>query len=298
MTEELIVKESKPSLPVWGRIVLAIISFIILGVIFQLVGMLIAKVPLTNTSALKETSVKQFLIVQFFGVLSTALVIYFFRRLIDKQSIMSMGFSFDKNRLKDILVGLLVALSIIGGGSIFLYAFNYVDFLSVQSNLFSLFLSFLLCILIALNEEVFVRGYILNNLMTSMNKYWALVVSAIIFALFHGLNFDISLLAMINIFLAGVILGSTYIFTKNLWFPISLHLFWNFIQGPILGYSVSGEKIESVLKVNLSGNTSVNGGGFGFEGSIVCTILLIVAIGLIISYYVKKSSNQQLVSAS
>lgn len=293
MSEEIVVKERKPSLPVWARIVLAIISFIILGGIFQFIGMAIAKVPLTNMSAFKEISVKQMLIVEFFGVLSLALIVYLFRRFIDKQSIMSMGFSFDKNRLKDILAGLLVVLSVMGGGSIILYALNYVDFTFVQVDVLSLFLSFLLCILIALNEEVFVRGYILNNLMTSMNKYWALVVSATIFSLFHSLNFDISLLALINIFLAGVILGSTYIFTKNLWFPISLHLFWNFIQGPVLGYSVSGQKIESVFKVNLFGSSKVNGGGFGFEGSIVCTILLVIAIGLIIGLYEKRTSTQQ-----
>ncbi len=293
MTEEPLAIESKSNLPVWARIVLAIISFLMLGGIFQFIGMLIAKVPLTNISALNDLSVKQLLIIQFFGILSLVIVVYIYRRLVDKRSIVSMGFSL-KNRFKEILVGFLIALAIIGGGSLILYAFNYVDFIFVHVDVYSLFLSFLLFIMVALNEEIFVRGYILNNLMTSMNKYWALWISAVIFALFHALNFNLSWLAMINLLLAGVILGSTYIFTKNLWLPISLHLFWNYLQGPILGYSVSGQKIESMLKVNLLGNRSINGGEFGFEGSIVCTVMLAVAISLIIGFYIKKTLKQQL----
>jgi hypothetical protein len=142
-------------------------------------------------------------------------------------------------------------------------------------------------VIVALNEEILMRGYILNNLMDSMNKYWALLISATIFSVLHGMNPNISFLAIINIMLAGIILGSSYIFTRNLWFPISLHLFWNFFQGPVLGYSVSGMKIDSVFKVTLLGNTTVNGGQFGFEGSIVCTVLLIPAIILTMGYYME-----------
>jgi uncharacterized protein len=297
MTEEPLVKERKPALPVWARIVLVIVSFIILSGILQVIGMLIANVPFTNRNAIAELSAKQLLIMEFFGIISLIITIYIFRRFIDRQSIMSMGFSL-KNRFKDILFGFIVALSIIGGGSLILYYLNYIDFLSARIDIYSLLLSFILFVMVALNEEILVRGYILNNLMSSMNKYWALLISATIFSLFHILNPHFSLLSMINIVLAGIILGSTYIFTKNLWFPISLHLFWNFFQGPILGYSVSSQKTESLLKVKLLGNSSINGGEFGFEGSMVCTIMLVVAIVFIINYYIKKNIKQQLTTTN
>jgi len=294
MTEEILVKKGKSVLPVWARIVLSIIAFVILGGIFQFIGMLIMKVPFTKPDAVRNLTIEQLTVMQFFGVLALVLVVYIFRRHVDKESIMSMGFAL-KNRLNDIVLGLVFALFIIGGGSLILYALNYIDFQKAQMDIVTLILSFILFILVALNEEVFLRGYILNNLMNSMNKFWALLISAIIFSLFHGLNSNLSILALINLMLAGVILGSTYIFTKNLWFPISLHLFWNFFQGPVFGYSVSGQKIDSLVKVNLLGSSrNINGGEFGFEGSIVCTILLVVAIGAIITYYIKTSGKHQL----
>ncbi|NQU54884.1 MAG: CPBP family intramembrane metalloprotease, partial [Bacteroidetes bacterium] len=155
----------------------------------------------------------------------------------------------------------------------------------------ALSISFLLFIVVALNEEIMIRGYVLNNLLSSRNKYLALVISAIIFTAMHGLNSSLGRIALTNLFLAGILLGSAYIFTKNLWFPISLHLFWNFFQGPVLGYHVSGQQIESLFSIKLSGNEMLNGGGFGFEGSLVCTLMLVVVIGGIFFYYLRKAES-------
>ena len=65
-----------------------------------------------------------------------------------------------------------------------------------------------------------------------------------------------------------------YLYTRNLWFPISLHFFWNWIQGPVLGYEVSGNRFcETLFSLRLPANNLINGGAFGFEGSLVCTVL-------------------------
>jgi membrane protease YdiL (CAAX protease family) len=49
---------------------------------------------------------------------------------------------------------------------------------------------------------------------------------------------------MLNIFLAGIFLGAYYINRRNLWFPIGLHFAWNFCQGSVFGFEVSGEKVQ------------------------------------------------------
>ena len=84
---------------------------------------------------------------------------------------------------------------------------------------------------------------------------------------------------------------TTYIFTKNLWLPISLHLFWNFFQGPVFGYQVSGQKTESLFHIKTVGNAMIHGGEFGFEGSIICTIMNSLAIVLIIVFFSRKKSK-------
>jgi len=279
--------EVKPALPVWARILLVLIAFIIFTGIFQVLGMLISGIPLDHQHTVRvNITLTQQVILSAIGLIPLALIIFIFRRYLDRKTLMSMGFSI-KNRLRDISAGFLIALLLFVGGSLILIVLNSIGITFIRFDLGSFLMSLLLFVIVALNEEILMRGYILNNLMDSMNKYWALLISATIFSVLHGMNPNISFLAIINIMLAGIILGSSYIFTRNLWFPISLHLFWNFFQGPVLGYSVSGMKIDSVFKVTLLGNTTVNGGQFGFEGSIVCTVLLIPAIILIMGYYME-----------
>lgn len=95
----------------------------------------------------------------------------------------------------------------------------------------------------------------------------------------HIFNPNFSLIAFLNILLAGILIGSTYIYTRNLWFAIALHLFWNWLQGPILGFEVSGGRLGgTLLSLELSEENIINGGTFGFEGSILCTALMIIAI--------------------
>ena len=279
--------EVKPALPVWAKIFLVLIAFIIFTGIFQVLGMLILGIPLNHQHSLRVSiSLTQQVILSAIGLIPLALIIFTFRRFLDRRTLMSMGFSI-KNRFKDISTGFLIALFLFVGGSLILILLNSIGITFIHFDLRSFLMSLLLFVVVALNEEILMRGYILNNLMDSINKYWALLISAMIFSVLHSLNPNISFLAIINLMLAGIILGSSYIFTRNLWFPISLHLFWNFFQGPVLGYSVSGLKIDSIFKVTVFGNTSVNGGQFGFEGSIVCTILLIPAIIMIMVYYLK-----------
>ncbi|UBM63639.1 CPBP family intramembrane metalloprotease [Candidatus Sulfidibacterium hydrothermale] len=172
-----------------------------------------------------------------------------------------------------------------GGGFLILYFGKYIQILNVQLHFSKILLNFFILFLAAFEEEIFIRGYILNNLMDLTNKYIALIISSIIFSLFHILNFDISWFSLINLFLAGILFGIIYLFTKNLWLPISLHLFWNFFQGPVFGFSVSGQKFPPVFTINELGSSFINGGKFGFEGSVLCTIALILTILLAFLFY-------------
>ena len=276
--------ETKPALPTWARIVLVIFAYIIMTGVFQMLGMLLMHVSIPDRLAFLSFSLQQHVILSAMGLIPLALIIYTFRKYIDRKSISSMGFSL-QNRTRDIVAGFLIAVILFVFGSLILVLLKAICLTYIGFDLTSFLLSLVLFTIVAFNEEILMRGYILNNLMGSTNKYLALLISAVIFSVLHGMNANVSLLALVNLMLAGIILGSTYIFTRNLWFPISLHLFWNFFQGPVLGYSVSGMKISSIFKVTLTGSDTVNGGQFGFEGSLVCTVLLIIAIALIMGYY-------------
>lgn len=293
MNTSTTIGERKPALPTWARIILFIIAFIIFSGIFQVLGLLIAKIPITDAASISEMGTSKLMIVQISSLLPLLILVFVFRKYIDRKTLLSLGFS-TKNRGVDFATGLLMAVLIIGGGSVLLNIAGVVDFSLEQLNFKELAISFILFIVVALNEEIMMRGYILNNLMSSMNKYLALLISAILFTAMHGFNSSLSWIALTNLFLAGIVLGAAYIFTQNLWFPVSLHLFWNYFQGPVLGYHVSGQEIDSLFSIKLSGNEMLNGGGFGFEGSLVCTAMTLLMIGIILFYYLRKTSDQHL----
>jgi membrane protease YdiL (CAAX protease family) len=121
-----------------------------------------------------------------------------------------------------------------------------------------------------------VRGYVLNNLMLSVNKYLALLISSVAFAAMHIPNPHFSLITFFILVLSGIILGLSYLFTRNLWFPIALHFSWNFFQGTVFGFNVSGQDDYSLIEQFRAEDNIINGGLFGFEGSLLCIGMLIL----------------------
>ena len=89
---------------------------------------------------------------------------------------------------------------------------------------------------------------------------------------------NINFLATLNLFLAGIVLGIYYIHKSNLWLPIGMHLTWNFFQGPVFGFEVSGIEAESIINQSVSGSDLLTGGAFGFEGSLLCTFAIVLMI--------------------
>ncbi|MBC6492597.1 CPBP family intramembrane glutamic endopeptidase [Flavihumibacter stibioxidans] len=259
----------------WLRVVLFFISFIfVMSGVGRLAG---------NT----------FQMVSLFTAAGFVLV-WLFRRFLDGQSFESLGWKWKGYETHGI-AGLLVAVSLLGIGTILLVALGQLTWLDYQFSMADFFLSLFMMLLVGFYEELVFRGYFLGNLLHSMKPAIALPVSAAIFAVLHGANPNTSWLALINVFLAGLLLGINYIFTRNLWFGIALHVAWNFIQGPVLGYEVSGMELPSVLVQNLGDNNLLTGGSFGFEGSLLNLILILVATtALALVYYRMEKKNETL----
>ncbi|BAX80413.1 CPBP family intramembrane glutamic endopeptidase [Labilibaculum antarcticum] len=277
----------------WLRALLIIIPFLIVSVIFQVIGAFIWAVIskdniLEILKNISEISSLGFLVIQVFSTIGTFLLIWIYTRFIDRKKIIDLGFSF-KKRTKDILYGLFAGFIMMGVGSLILYFSGNLTFGSITFNLIALAQSVLLFILVSINEEIFVRGYLLRNFMDSMNRYVALIVSALIFMAIHLMNPNVSLVGLTNIFIAGLLLGIGYIFTKNLWFPLALHFSWNFFQGPIFGFEVSGTNSSSLISHSIQGNEILTGGQFGLEGSIIATILC--SLGILLFWMIYKKQD-------
>ena len=182
----------------------------------------------------------------------------------------------------------VVFLYAVGFGlSLLLGAVEVVGFLFSP---ISLLVSLLLYFFVAVTEEVIGRGFILGRMLDGgINKFVALFISAVLFSLMHLFNPNFAFVPFLNIMLAGCFLGASYIYTRNLCFPIALHWFWNWIQGSVLGYKVSGNEFsnENLLILHFPEENLINGGTFGFEGSILCSLLLVLGTVIILRHYYK-----------
>ena len=132
-------------------------------------------------------------------------------------------------------------------------------------------------IIAAVGEELAFRGALFRIIAERCGTATALVVSAAVFGLLHGLNPGATIVSTAAIAIeAGLLLGAAYALTRNLWFPIGLHLGWNFTEGGIFGTSVSGHAAgNGIFSVSLAGPRLLTGGAFGPEAS-----LLAIAVGL------------------
>jgi len=209
-----------------------------------------------------------------FKNIGLVLMVWIFRIVIDKQSFFSLGFAWKGYQI-DAWTGFFSAVMILFLGSMILVANQNLYFTNAFFNPVDFAAGIALFVIVALIEEIVFRGYLLNNLLESMHPWWALILTAALFAFLHTQNNYVTILSVVNLFIAGLVLGVNYIYTKNLWFAIFFHFGWNFFQGSVLGYKVSGiETGSSIMQQSLVGSATLNGGSFGFEGSIICTVLL------------------------
>lgn len=292
------ITKKKPAIKLtWLRILLFMLAFLFVMILTEgLLSVLIAsilKVNLMDLGSLLQNPdyLGVQILTQLFTLGTTFFVIWIFRKYIDRMSIISMGYDI-RGKFKDIIYGFLVGFILISLGFIILYIFNSLEIVEVKYDTKIIFGSFFFFLLAAILEEIVFRGYILNNLLISMkNKYLALLISSLLFAFVHGLNPNLSLLSIINLVIAGLALGITYIHTKNLWFPIFMHVSWNYFQGPIFGFEVSGMDTPSIITQKVIGSNIITGGNFGFEGSIILTFLLFGMIFITELIFKKRIKN-------
>ena len=136
--------------------------------------------------------------------------------------------------------------------------------------------------LVAVAEEVMARGFLLQVIERSRGTKAAVLLSSLIWSLLHALNPGASPMALLIIALAGLLFGYAYVLTRQLWLPIGFHLSWNFAEGPIYGFPVSGLSSDGLLQVTLRGPVAATGGAFGPEEGAVMLLGLAVTTGVIL----------------
>jgi membrane protease YdiL (CAAX protease family) len=262
----------------WLRVLIFCVAYLllILSGVF-LMGLLIHRIKgeAANADQLMKGEMLWAVILAIFA--GSLTVTYIFRRWIDRRSFFSLGFRWRKHGT-DTVAGISLALSMLGLATLILWATGHLKWSDIIFDGPTLFIAMINLMLVAVYEEVVFRGYILGNLMESFNPWTALALSAGLFTLFHLANPGFDFLSVVSLFGFGLLLGMNYLYTRNLWFAIGFHFAWNFLEGPILGYPVSGIHFGTLLQTDMKGDDNITGGTFGLEGSFIVTILCIFSV--------------------
>jgi uncharacterized protein len=141
-------------------------------------------------------------------------------------------------------------------------------------------------------EETLSRGYQLKNSAEGLNHpslgprgavLLAWVLTSVFFAALHADNPNATPISTLNIVLAGLMLGLGYVLSGELAIPIGLHITWNFFQGTVYGFPVSGlEPFGATLLVTEQGGPDLwTGGAFGPEGGLLIPVIMLLGMSLI-----------------
>ncbi|MBP3327095.1 MAG: CPBP family intramembrane metalloprotease [Coprococcus sp.] len=141
------------------------------------------------------------------------------------------------------------------------------------------------------SEEIMFRGYFMVSIMKKSSVTKAIFINSLAFAIAHMLNPGLTVVAFINLMLIGVLMSVYVMKTNNIWGAAAFHSMWNFAQGILYGISVSGTDAKSaVLLTESTGAKIINGGLFGLEASIVTTIVVAAALGMLL--YMKPNREE------
>jgi membrane protease YdiL (CAAX protease family) len=138
-------------------------------------------------------------------------------------------------------------------------------------------------------QEYLVRGFIFNLLQKKYSVIIAVIVTTIIFTLFHGGAFEVGIIAVFNVLTMSVFVSLLLIYTTNLLSSIIVHAIWNII-GFLLGNVALADDYPVLINCIINGNKIISGGIYKLEGSIIVLFVNIILIILLL-FLIKNKEN-------
>lgn len=217
-------------------------------------------------------------------------------RFIDKRPFKQFGFSLSRRWWLDFVFGLLLGALLMAGIFAVEYALGWVKVTGAyqthsSSFTFGVLIYITLFIAVGIEEESLTRGYWLKNIAEGLNfprlgPRAALLISyfltSSIFGLLHLGNANASWVSTLNLIVAGLFLGLPVVLTGDLAISIGIHMTWNFFQGNVFGFPVSGSAPDTTyIAIQQGGPALWTGGAFGPEAGLIGIIAILVGSGLI-----------------
>jgi membrane protease YdiL (CAAX protease family) len=303
----IFINKSQRRLRAFWRLALYFITIFVFLTIPSTLFVLLAQLPYFQNLVGDASFISSGLFMTLNAALTFAAILgasFFCARVIDRRTIRNLGFHFSRQWWRDFGFGLGLGIVLMALIFVIEYLLGWIEItgtLFTKSTSLSygagILQSLILFVYVGIYEEVMSRGYLMRNLAEGFAHpkisprialAAAYLLSSAVFSVFHLGNPNTSGLSTLNLFFAGLFLGFGYLLTGELAIPIGLHITWNFFQGNVFGFPVSGSKtIASFLEIKQLGTDWITGGAFGPEAGLVG--LLAIAFGMVITaFWVKR----------
>lgn len=196
--------------------------------------------------------------------------------------------------LRQYLLGLVIGFVMIIGAAGIALATGALEYKGLQDVSLIVIGAYLLAFIIqGFSEELVMRGFFMNAYAARKGMFAAIIVNSVVFAMLHLGNDGVSVLAMINLILAGIVFSLMAAYFDNIIVCSAAHSMWNFAQGNLFGVLVSGIYLPSTVMrfQNVPGMDWLSGGAFGLEGGIAVTVIEILSILLLCYVHAKKEKH-------
>jgi len=215
------------------------------------------------------------------GLLAAVAGVLAVQRVLRGPSLAQLGLAPGGHWLADLAVGLVL------GPLLFWTVFSVESWVGVATlagirlDVGALLTALVAFVCVGAGEELVMRGVVLQQVARGWGVRAGVIVSSVVFALIHVPNVLVAevdplvgVLAVVILGVLGLILAGAYLWTGRLWLPVALHLSWNFGQGALLGFPVSGTPSQGLVQPALAGPDWFTGGAFGPEGGVVGLLAL------------------------
>jgi len=234
-------------------------------------------------AAMPDTALDQtiFLVLAFSPIF---LFLWGWLALVEKRGLRSIGLEWTQALEKygrGALIGLMMFVAAIGLAA--LPGYIVVDRVSVQTQgvmaLGGVLLVMFGWVVQGAAEEAIARGWVLPTIGGRYHPLAGILISSVIFTAFHSFNPNLSPIAILNLFLFGLFTALYALTEGGLWGVFSLHSVWNWAQGNLFGFEVSGMASPGGTLFNLreTGPDVITGGSFGPEGGLTVTAVLVIS---------------------
>jgi uncharacterized protein len=237
-------------------------------------------------------------ILPLFGAVALIAISWLLARLFEGQSIAAIGIGLDRPWARHVAIGTLVGAGLLGCAWVLFNLCGWATFerfTELAARYPKFILAVLLCLSVAVSEELLFRGYALQVL-ARWNLPAAVVLTGMLFVAIHLPNAGgTAPIVIANVFLAHLLYTACYLRTRSLWLPIGLHASWNFTGPFVLGMPLSVPEV-SILTTDLKPGLWT-GNEFGPEGGLIVTLLLAIATAVAWRFVKQRNPRPDLLSA-